>query len=657
MTVPSTLRRPLLAGLLLALPLLALAGRALPAQATTETYERAAVPLPKSYLEPDSLKDEVEDHALPPVAERLPKVPLVVDETADRKLGQYGGDLRMLVGRPKDSRLLSVYGYARLVSFDRDFELKPDILQKVEVQDGRIFTLYLRPGMRWSDGEPFTAEDFRYWWEDVANNKDFSPTGVPRAMIVDGQPATFEILDDYTVRYSWPEPNPFFLPDLAKSSPLFIYRPAHYLKQFHEKYGDAAFIAKMCEKYAVRSWAPLHNRLDDLYRFNNPDLPVLQPWMLTKEDTGQERIVAVRNPYFHRVDSNGRQLPYIDRFTLAITSPQLIPAKTASGEADLQARGINFSDYTFIKGNEKKAGYTVRLWDTVRGSEMALYPNLNVNDPVWRKLLRDVRFRRALSLATPREEINQVIYFGLGLPGNQSVLPASPLYDEHYRQAWAEFDPKLANKLLDEIGLTERGDERIRLMPDGRPLEIVVETSGENPQESDVLQLVADGWKKVGIKLFIKPSSREVLRNRVFSGDTVMSLWFGLENAIPSSDLPPSEFVPVQQASFQWPKWGQYYETKGRSGEPVDMEQAKDLMELYEKWLHAKGRAERREAWTEILKIDAEEVYTLGLVAKVPQPVVVTDRLKNVPEKAIYNWDPGAQFGVYHPDSFFFSGK
>lgn len=644
-------RLPALAGLLL------LAVAPLPgtdARAETELYERPQVDLPAGFVEPDSLKAAVEAGKLPPVASKTRGTSGKRSATGETKLGRYGGDLRMLVSRPKDSRLLSVYGYARLVGFDRDFELKPDILHKVEVEDGRVFTLHLRPGMRWSDGEPFTAEDFRYWWEDVANNEHLSPTGVPRALMVEDKPATFEVIDEHTLRYSWEAPNPFFLPSLAQAAPLFIFRPAHYLKQFHQDYGDAGFIEEQAAKYSVRGWAPLHNRLDDLYRYNNPDLPVLQPWRLTQEESGNERIVAERNPYFHRVDSEGRQLPYIDTFTLAVTSASLIPAKTASGESDLQSRGINFSDYTFVKQNEEKAGYSVRLWDTVRGSEMALYPNLNANDPVWRELNRDVRFRRALSLATPREEINQVVYFGLGNPGNQSVLPGSPLYDEAYRQAWAEYDPERANALLDEIGLTERGSQDIRRLPDGRPLEIVVETAGENPQESDVLQLVADGWKKAGVKLFIKPSSREVLRNRIFAGDTVMAMWFGLENGIPSADLPPTEFVPVQQYSLQWPKWGQYYETKGTAGQEIDMEAPRELMSLYDEWLTATNRQERRAAWDRILEINAEQVYSLGLVAKVPQPVVVKNNLENVPEKAIYNWDPGAQFGVYRPDSFYF---
>src|SRR5690606_1701877 len=146
-----------------------------------------------------------------------------------------------------------------------------------------VFTLHLRPGHRWSDGHPFTTEDFRYWWEDVANNEALSPVGVPREMMVDGVPAEGEILDDYTVRYSWPAPKPFFLPSLAQAVPLYLFRPAHYMKQYHEKYGDPEFIARKVKEYGVRDWAPLHNRLDDMQRFNNPDLPLLQPWVLIKE--------------------------------------------------------------------------------------------------------------------------------------------------------------------------------------------------------------------------------------------------------------------------------------------------------------------------------------------------------------------------------------
>ncbi|MGF1611368.1 MAG: ABC transporter substrate-binding protein [Kiloniellales bacterium] len=649
---PALLFADRLAGLLLAA--LLLGGLAGPASAAVEVIGASDAPPPASLQEPLALQAEVEAGALPPIAERLPQQPLVVPETERRSLGHPGGELRTLIGRAKDTRLLVVYGYARLVCYDENLELVADIAERVEVEDDRIFTITLRKGHKWSDGQPFTTEDMRYWWEDVANNRELSPSGPPALMLVDDQPPEVEVLDEVTIRYSWPKPNPYFLPALAGARPEFIYQPAHYMKDFHVKYADPAALEAKVKAANMRNWAALHNRVDSQYSFDNPDLPTLQPWMNTVKPPS-ERFVAKRNPYYHRVDAAGQQLPYIDRVILQVASSQLIPAKTGAGESDLQAVALNFSDFPFLKSEEKRSKFNVYLWRTVRGSQYALYPNLNASDPVWRELLRDVRFRRALSLAVNRDEVNQLIYFGLGLPGNQSVLPDSPLYKPDYREAHASFDLKAANKLLDETGLTERNSAGIRLLPDGRPLEIVVETAGENTQETDILQLIADSWRQVGVKLFSKPSQREVLRNRIFAGDTIMTLWFGYENAVPSADMSPWEFAPTAQHSYQWPKWGQYRETKGAAGEPIDLPEAKELMELYEKWALATSKGERGTIWNRMLEINAEQVYTIGIVAQIPQPIVVSQRLRNVPEEAMYNWDPGAQFGIYRPDSFWLS--
>jgi peptide/nickel transport system substrate-binding protein len=363
----------------------------------------------------------------------------------------------------------------------------------------------------------------------------------------------------------------------------------------------------------------------------------------------------VRNPFYFKIDQAGHQLPYIDRAIMNVIDSKLIPLKAWAGEADLQARGLSFGDYTFLKEGEGHNDYTVRLWQTVRGSELALYPNLNVNDPTWRELLRDVRFRRALSLAIDRHEINQVIYYGLGVEGNNTVLPQSPLYKDAYRSMWAEFDPDQANRLLDEIGLTERNSQGVRLMPDGKPLQIIVETAGEDPLETDILELIGDTWLQAGIKLFAKPLQREVLRNRVFAGETVMSIFFGLENAIPTPDMSPAEFAPTTQQLLQWPKWGQYYETSGGSGEPIDMADPQRLMDLAAAWHHAGTEEEKTAIWSEMLETYADGVYSIGLVAGTLQPVVVSDRLHNVPEEAIFNWDPGSQFGIYEPETFWFT--
>jgi len=615
--------------------------------------------------ETPSLADEVAAGKLPPVAQRVPEEPRVIELVAPakdspvrfadkpREPGHSGGDLRMVIGRPQDVRLLVVYGYARLIGWDENFELQPDILAGYEVDEGRIFTLRLRPGHRWSNGDPFTAEDFRYWWEDVANNKQLTPGGPPRTMLVERKPPKFEVLDARTVRFTWEKPNPFFVQELARTSPLYIYRPSAFLKQYHPRYADKEKLEQAVKAARQRSWAALHNKLDNMYRNDNPDLPTLDPWVNTTRPPAS-RFVAVRNPYFHRIDQNGVQLPYIDRVLLVEANSKLIALKASTGESDLQARGLAFNNYTFLKEGEDKAGYETRLWRSVKGAQVALMPNLNVNDPVWVELVRDVRFRRALSLGIDRRLINQVIYFGLAIEGNNTVLPGSPLFRPEYRTKWSQYDPKRANRLLDEIGLTKRDGEGFRLLKDGRRAEIIVETAGEDTEQVDVLELVRETWAEIGIKLFTKPSQREVFRNRAFSGAALMTVWQGLENAVPTAEMSPSELAPMSQQGLQWPKWGQHYETMGRAGEPPDLPEAQELFRLGRAWDAAVDRTERAAIWHKMLAINADQVFTIGIVAGVPQPVLMSQRLRNVPSEALFNWEPGAQFGIYRPDTFWF---
>lgn len=605
-------------------------------------------------IEPPALEDKVLRGELPPVAERLPADPLVVEPGPGQTLGAYGGELHTMVHREKDTRLLAAFGYTRLVVYDRDYRLVPDVLAAVEVEDDRVFTLRLRRGHKWSDGQPFTVEDFRYWWEDVANDPDLSPSGLPQVLLVDGEPPVVEFLDDVTVRYAWSRPNPFFLPAMAATTPLFIYAPAHYLKPYHGRYGDAAALAAQATEQGKDGWPALHNSVDNLYRFDNPALPTLHPWAIANAAPAK-RFIAERNPYYHRVDAEGRQLPYIDRVVLDVVDSKLIPAKTGAGEATLQARGLGFGDYTFLKEAEARNGYAVRLWRTAVGSAFTLYPNLNVTDPAWRDLVRDVRFRRALSLAINRHEVNQVIFYGLAHEAANTVLPESPLFRPEYRDAWTAFDVGQANRLLDEIGLTERDGRGVRLMADGQPLEIVVETAGEDTVQTDVLELIHDGWMAAGVKLYTRPMQREVLRNRVFAGQTVIAVWAGYENGVPTADMSPFEFAPTTQQSLQWPMWGQYFETGGESGEPVDLPEAQELMALNDAWRAAADSETRAAIWHRMLAIHADQVYTIGVVSGALQPVVVSGALNNVPEDAIFNWEPGAQFGVYRPDQFWFT--
>ena len=593
-------------------------------------------------------KQDVASGKLFRVHERLPSDPEIAEPAT---IGNPGGELRLLMGGPKDTRMMVVYGYARLVGYTPSLKLVPDILTSLDVQDGRIFTLHLRPGHKWSDGYPFTSEDFRYWFEDVAQNTQLSPSGLPVSMMVQSEVPRFEVLDDTTIRYAWTQPNPLFLPNLAGADPLYVFCPSHYLKQFHEKFADKAALEVLVKKHNQRNWAALHAKMDTMYRNDNPNLPTLEPWVL-KTKPPSERFIFERNPYYYRVDEAGHQLPYIDRVIMSIVDGKIIPAKTGAGESDLQARYLRFDNYTFLKDGEEINKYKVHLWRTGPGSQLALYPNLNVNDETWRTLVRDLRFRRALSLAVNRHEINQAIYFGLAIEGQNTILPQSPLYKPEYRSAWANFDLREANRLLDSIGLTARDSDGMRLLPDHRPIEIIVENSGESTEQSDVLELIRDSWRGIGVRLFAKPLQLTLFRRRVFAGETLMSINKGIENGLATAAMSPWEFAPTSQQQLQWPKWGQYYETKGKAGEPPNLPSATRLKELYEDWLSTALQPDQSRIWHAMLQIWADETFSIGTVAGVLQPVVVSEKLHNVPEEGFYNWDPGAFFGIFRPDTF-----
>lgn len=600
--------------------------------------------------EPPSFLAQVKAGELPPLARRLPERPLAVK--TDRE-AVYGGELRMLIGNPKDLKLAFVYGYARLVGFDRDYRIVPDILERVDVEQGRTFTFRLRKGHRWSDGTPFTSADFAYFWDYVAQNRELSPAGPPPILVLDGELPRVEFPDPWTVRYRWSKPHNIFLLDQAGAYPTLLYRPAHYLKQFHAAFADPATLAKLTKGERRRNWAALHNVRDNMYVMNNPELPTLQPWRPTVSPPA-EVFVFERNPYFHRIDQQGRQLPYIDRLKMVLADKAVIPVKSSSGEVDLQARYLNFDQYPFLKKNEQLGGYHVCLWPTATTAAVALYPNLTTKDSIMRTLLQDRRFRHALSHAINRDEINKILFFGLGTIGQNTVL-RSPGSRDILRMRYAKFDPAESNRLLDEMGLTARDSRGFRLRPDGKRLDIIVDTSGESSQETDVLELVADTWAEIGIELLIRPSQRELFRRRVFSGEAMMSVWQG-EFGLPTPDMSPSWLAPVSEEQLQWSQWGVYYESKGRRGQPPTLPAAGRLVELYRKWLVATGRPERTRIWEEMLEINTEELFTIGILGGSLQPVVVANGLRGIPDEAVFAWDPGAQFGYLSPDTAYWNG-
>ena len=269
---------------------------------------------------------------------------------------------------------MTIYSYTRLIVYDDKFKLHPDILESYEVKDGREFTLKLRAGHKWSDGHPFTTEDFRFFWEDVANNKELSPSGPSVELLVDGKPPKVEIIDELTIKYSWDKPNPYFIESQARAAPALPVPagalPQEVPRQVHARGGDPE------ARQGQPAGSTIFRRQDVMYGNNNVDLPTLNPWVLTTVPPAQ-RFVFARNPYYHRIDEKGQQLPYIDDVIMTVAATNLVPAKAGLGEADLQPRYLNMRDYTFLQKSAKTSGVNVRLWESGSGSQIALYPNLN----------------------------------------------------------------------------------------------------------------------------------------------------------------------------------------------------------------------------------------------------------------------------------------
>jgi peptide/nickel transport system substrate-binding protein len=607
---------------------------------------------PADEREPPFLHDRLRAAALPDIADRLPKTPRVINlAQMGRKPGRYGGEVRMLIGSQRDIRQMTINGYARLVGYDDRLNLEADILESFEADEDRVFTFRIREGHRWSDGERLTSEDFRYAWQDVILDEDLRRGGLPRELLSGDQPPVFEVIDDYTVRFTWPTPNPDFLPALAAPQPLVVVMPSKYLKQFHKKYQNEHRLSALVEQYRAKHWRDLHTKMSRSYRPENPELPTLDPWRNTTAPPA-EQFVFERNPFFHRVDENGLQLPYIDRVLLNVSSSEIIAAKTGAGESDLQFSGIDFTDYAFMKDSESRYPVKVSLWTKTQGSLLALLPNLNSEDETWRRLFQDVRVRRALSVAIDRTEINKAVFYGLAAESADTVLPSSPLYQPKYKTAWSQHDPGLANRLLDEAGLSARDEDGFRLLPDGRMAQIVVETAGESTLETDVLELVTDHWRQVGISLFIKTSQRDIFRSRAMAGQIMVSMWSGLDNGVPTPDMNPGQLAPTADDQLQWPVWGTFYLSNGQKGKAPDLAEAKTLVDLLEEWKHSTDQAERGAVWTKMLDLYSDQVFSIGIVNASRQPVLRSARLQNMPESGLYGFNPTCYLGVYKPDTF-----
>lgn len=577
--------------------------------------------------------------------------------TPIEEVGTYGGKMAWVIQGPQYGSYEYQFLYEAPYRWSADAtKVEPNLALRHEyAPDGMSMTLTFREGVKWSDGEPFTTDDIDFWWNDLVMNKEAGYTQ-PYWTITKEQPMKLEKVDDFTIKVSFAAPHWLFHRLMASTSDYMrMYAPKHYLKQFHPKYNtDVKDFKQLNEKFTA-----------DNNLYINTDLPVLTAWRTVEYVPGQ-RMVAERNPYYWKVDSEGKQLPYIDRIEISqVEDPRVIPLKITGGEIDFMARGIPLDSFTTLKTSESTGNYRLIQWKVGAGADPAIVPNWDNPNEEMRKLIRTRDFRLALSHAIDRKTINDVVYFGLGTVSQSVTSPYSPWgrtsdegkkLMEEWRTLGTEYDVDKANQLLDGIGLDKKDGDGYRLLPSGKRLSWVVIT-GSTPDSRavDVLELVAENWKKIGVEAKINSMDwSSGFWPKFSTGEYDIAGW----DAWTGYDIPtiPDTLFPIGSAYWGTPLTAQWFNTRGEKGiKPDEGDPMDRMIQQYNKMLAENTDEGQNKYVLEAVKIHVSEgPFFLGAVNDIPNLVVARPNLKNIPDFAFTgSWAQGAP-GCTDPPTYFY---
>ena len=581
-----------------------------------------------AYQEAPMLAERVARGELPPVGQRLPEEPAV--EPPVSSIGQYGGAWRRLAVSNGDIGLGTRLGYEPLVRWDRTgLHVEPGVAARWEIHDdGRTYALFLRKGLRWSDGAPFTSEDLMFWYEDVLKNKEISPV-FPSWLVIDGTPVEMAAPNAYTIEFRFAQPYGIFLEYVAFMG-TYMFCPKHYLKQFHPKYADKAVLEKRAREKGFALWYQLFAQKQNVEE--NPELPTLKPFVLNVPPPAT-RVVAVRNPYYWKVDPAGNQLPYLDRIEYTmVQSSEILNFKAMTGDVDFQDRKIDAANFPLFMDNRTKGGY--RVLRDGNPTPVVIYVNPHSNDEEIRPILANRKFRIALSVAINRKELIDLIYSGMARPSRGVASPYDPYYLPEFDAKYLEYDPVLANRLLDELGLA-RGVDGLRRLASGNVFRQILNVyPAETGVGPELWQLVADYWREVGLDFVVKIDANTLSVMQVANGNS--DFWaYAASGMLWIVD--PVWYVPWSNYSYFAPLYGRYIVTNGKSGMKPP-EEYQRLRDWYLELRSIVGNEDRRmELGRNILRQWSEEVYTIG-ICRPDLLAIVSNRFKNVPEHIIHDY-------------------
>jgi peptide/nickel transport system substrate-binding protein len=619
---------------------------------------------PKRFNEAPQLAELVKGGKLPPVEQRIGQDPLVVKPL--REIGKYGGTWRRGFTGPFDySNGNRVAQNDKLLFFDyTGTKIVPNIARGWQVSpDGRITTVLLRRGMRWSDGQPFTADDFVFWFEDLYQNKELVPTPLP-VMTINGKPIAVRKVDASTVQFVAPDPY-YALPIVLASVwgvghharygrvGLGGFAPAHYLKQFHPKYASKADLDAKIADLKVDSWVTLLKNRNNASL--NPDLPVVTPWKTTSP-INTPRFVLERNPYSVWVDTAGNQLPYIDRVQMTLgENLEVINLRAIAGEYDSQARHIDIGKLPVFLENQQKGGYRVYLDPSDQGADVGLMCNQSYEkDPEIAKWLATREFRIALSQGIDRKQINETFVLGLAQTGSAAPGERTPYFPgPEFKTLHTAYDVKKANEMLDKLGLDKKDSEGYRLRTDGGGrLRLALTTYLGFLPFTRIAEMVVEHWKRIGIRGDVQELERGLATARLYANEhqIYFETQWGADNMFGHAPW----FFPVDPQIPVGPLYGTWYASAGAKGK-TPPPRMREVMDKYRKAFGVPDQ-ERTQLAKEIWKIVLDELWIIPVVSNSPasQGVrVIKTNMGNIPER-LWNSAVSDNPHIAHTETWFF---
>ncbi len=605
------------------------------------------------YNEAPMFKRLVAAGELPPVEERLPDEPVVVEPLEE--IGTYGGEMHVYTSSAVSLGDGELVGMEPVLRIDRDYSWGiPNVIKSYDLaEDGKSLILYLRQGLRWSDGYPFTADDFLYAYEHEILNEELY-TYIPPWLRSGDEILKMKRTDDYTVRLDFSKPYPLIVNYLSHAWgtqngwPMFwfgSFQAAHYAKQFHPDFIGREKAIEQAKEAGFDTWVEYYKRkvLSFFgYQFYPDTSPTLAAYVCVEKT--MDGWVFERNPYYWKVDTEGNQLPYIDRIEVHIANQDVITGKIITGEVDYAGLTAGISNMPLYVDNAEKGGYRILMWRSA--ANLNIYFNLTCEDSILREIFQDIRFRKAFSLAINRDEINKTLYFGLATPRSTTVPPGSEYYREEWAKVYIDYDPDQANQFLDEMGLDKKDKEGFRLRLDGERLKIIFEVGGESP----LLELLVEYWKDVGIDVRLKVDAFALFYERFFANKLDLTYQAGGFNLEPALSTMPQSYWP----DWWGRKWFQWYRTEGTQGEEPP-ESVMNIFKWYDERKMATTEEERIESMQKILKSQADNLWVITVVGMIPSPKIVNKNLRNIPEEALWTWDV-MRIHPFHPEQFFLEG-